>query len=81
MSSDRQEASPAQQRAEIEKLAERDNYEIIRWYVDEGIAGWKEDRADFQRLIADTTTKADFRAVLCWDQNRFSRFRCESARP
>ena len=74
MSSDRQEASPAQQRAEIEKLAERDNYEIIRWYVDEGIAGWKEDRADFQRLIADTTTKADFRAVLCWDQNRFSRF-------
>ena len=35
MSSDRQEASPKQQREEIEKLAKREGYQIIRWYTDE----------------------------------------------
>ena len=39
MSSDKQEASPVQQRQEIKKLAERDGYRIVRWYVDEGISG------------------------------------------
>ncbi len=74
MSSDRQEASPEQQRAEILKLAEGEGYHIIRWYQDNGIAGWKEDREGFQRLIADVEERGDFQAVLCWDQNRFSRF-------
>ena len=74
MSSDRQEASPAQQKAEILKLAEREGYHIIRWYQDDGIAGWKEEREGFQRLIGDVEKRGDFQAVLTWDQNRFSRF-------
>jgi len=74
MSSDKQEASPEQQRAEILKLAEREGYRVVRWYQDDGIAGWKEEREGFQRLISDIDRRGDFQAVLCWDQNRFSRF-------
>ncbi len=74
MSSDKQEASPEQQKAEITKLADRDGYKILRWYQDDGIAGWKEEREGFQRLIGDIDKRGDFQAVLCWDQNRFSRF-------
>lgn len=73
MSSDQQEASIPDQRKAVEKYAEQHGYKIIREYADEGIAGWRNDRELFQRLI-DDLPKGDFRAVLCWDQNRFSRF-------
>ena len=39
MSSDRQEASPKQQREEIEKLAKRGGYRIAKWYIDEAVSG------------------------------------------
>lgn len=74
MSDDSQEASPAQQRAEITKYATENGYHVLRWYVDEGIPGWRDDREQFQRLIADLEKRHDFRAVLCWHTNRFSRF-------
>ncbi len=74
MSSDKQEASPVQQRQEIKKLAERDGYRIVRWYVDEGISGdATEKRLGFQRMIQDAKG-GEFHAVLCWDQDRFGRF-------
>ena len=74
MSSDRQEASLQQQRNEIKKLAEG-KYNIIRWYTDEGISGAESDkRAGFKQLISDATTRDDFKAILVWDQDRFSRF-------
>ena len=74
MSSDKQEASPQQQREEIETLA-GDKYRIIRWYQDDGISGAEAaKRLGFQQLIADASDRGDFSAVLCWDQDRFSRF-------
>jgi site-specific DNA recombinase len=74
MSSDKQEASPGQQRDEITKLAAREGYRILRWYVDEGISGdATEKRKDFQRMIADAE-RGEFKAILCWDQDRFGRF-------
>jgi DNA invertase Pin-like site-specific DNA recombinase len=74
MSSERQEASPAQQRAEIEKYAKAQGYDILRWYVDEAISGdATERRQQFQRMIADAERR-DFEAILCWDQDRFGRF-------
>ena len=39
MSSDKQEASPKQQRDEITKLAQREGYSVIRWYTDEAVSG------------------------------------------
>ena len=44
MSSDKQEASPQQQRKEIETYAAEHGYRIIDWYIDEGISGSRSDR-------------------------------------
>src|SRR5690242_5665261 len=73
MSSDRQDASPKQQREAIEQLAVG-KYRIIRWYQDDGISGAEAMREGFQNLITDATDRGDFRAILCWDQDRLSRF-------
>lgn len=73
MSSDKQEASIPEQRKAVERFAKEHGYRILSEYIDEGISGWKEEREGFQRLITDLT-RGDFQAVLCWDQNRFSRF-------
>ena len=73
MSSDKQEASPKQQRHAIETYAAENNYRILDWYVDEGISGSRSDREGFQRLMSDAET-GTFKAILCWDQDRFSRF-------
>ncbi len=75
MSSDKQETSIADQRAAVETYAKANGYTIIREYCDEGISGWKAtERKAFQSLIQDSQERCDFQAVLCWDQDRFSRF-------
>ncbi len=68
------DASIPAQKTAVQKWADDNGYRILRWYIDEGISGWKQDREQFQRLITDLEKRHDFRAVLCWDQNRFSRF-------
>lgn len=73
MSTDKQEDSPARQRMEIERLAERENFHIIRWYEDHGLTGTEsKNRPQFQKLLQDTKT-GEFRAVLMYEQSRFSR--------
>jgi DNA invertase Pin-like site-specific DNA recombinase len=67
-------ASIPAQKSEVEKYATAHGYNVLRWYIDGGISGWKEDREQFQRLIADVEQRRDFRAVVCWHSNRFSRF-------
>ena len=75
MSTDKQEDSPEQQRAEIIKLAKRDGYRILRWYEDHGISGARtHKRPEFRRMIGDAESRGDFKAILCWDQDRFGRF-------
>ena len=74
MSSDKQEASIGDQRTAVEAYAAAHNYQIVREYLDEGISGWKAaQRKGFQQLIEDVNS-GEFQAVLCWDQDRFSRF-------
>ncbi len=74
MSSDKQEASPKQQREEITKLAKRESYRILRWYTDEAVSGdATEKRIQFQQMIKDAKA-GEFGAVLAWDQDRFGRF-------
>jgi len=75
MSTDDQADSPDQQRTEVAKLAAREGCTILREYIDEGISGWKSrERTGFLRLIDDAKRKGDFRVILVWDQDRFSRF-------
>lgn len=74
MSSDKQEASIAAQREAVHAYAEQHGYHILREYIDEGISG--DDTAKrkaFQRMIADADA-GEFKAVLCWDVDRFGRF-------
>jgi DNA invertase Pin-like site-specific DNA recombinase len=74
MSSDRQEASIGDQRTAVEQYAKDKGYKILWEYTDEGISGSKSaERAAFQQLISDAPS-GKFKAVLCWDQDRFSRF-------
>src|SRR5262245_8332712 len=73
-SNEKQEKSIADQKTEIEKLAKRLGYKIIRWYIDDGISGDDtERRAGFKQMLADAK-RGDFQVVLCWDQDRFGRF-------
>lgn len=75
MSSDKQDASPKQQRQEIQKLADREGYVIVRWYEDLAISGDDTGRRiNFQQMIHDAAELRDFKAILCWDQDRFGRF-------
>ena len=75
MSTDRQEASIPDQREAVAKLARDHGYAIVREYKDEGISGDDtERRAGFLGMLDDAKRLGDFRAVLCWDQDRFGRF-------
>jgi DNA invertase Pin-like site-specific DNA recombinase len=49
---ERQEKSIAQQKAEVVKLA-KGRFEIVKWFEDEGISGWKRQakRPDFQKML------------------------------
>jgi len=50
------------------------HFEILRWYEDEGIFGWKREgrRPDFQRMLQDAK-KLRVQAILCDNIDRFSR--------
>jgi len=74
MSTDKQETSPEQQKQEIQAYAAKHGYSVLRWYADLGISGDKtEKRVQFQQMIADAED-GRFKAILCWDQDRFGRF-------
>ncbi len=74
-STDEQETSVADQMTAVEPYAAKCGYQILRWYKDEGISGDDtENRPEFLRMIADAQDKGDFKAILCWDQDRFGRF-------
>lgn len=75
VSTDKQETSIDQQRTELHAYAAKHGYTIVREYLDEGISGdATEKRRAFQRMLRDTSERADFKVVLCWDQDRFGRF-------
>ncbi|MBI3864046.1 MAG: recombinase family protein [Planctomycetia bacterium] len=73
MSTDQQQDSPARQRQDIEALAERAGYRIIRWYEDHGLTGTESSkRKEFLKLLADAKART-FSAVLLSEQSRMSR--------
>ncbi len=62
--------SPARQRKDIDALADRAGYCIVRWYEDHGLTGTESStRKGFQKLLADAKSGA-FRAVLLPEQSR-----------
>lgn len=72
-STDRQEQSIADQRAEIMRWGGEHGYEIIDEFVDDAISGTSADeRPGFQKMIADAQG-GEFRAVVVWNSDRLSR--------
>ena len=59
-------------------FAEREGYTIVAEYIDRALTGRSDNRADFQRMIADSA-KHTFEAVLVWKLDRFARNRYDSA--
>jgi len=73
MSTDQQQDSPARQRQDIQALADRRGYCVVRWYDDHGQTGTESSkRREFQKLLADAKA-GTFAAVLVSEQSRMSR--------
>jgi DNA invertase Pin-like site-specific DNA recombinase len=74
MSDDHQENSIERQQSLVRPYADRHEYEIVREYKDEGIAGDEErKRKDFMRMLRDAQG-GEFQVILCDDKDRFGRF-------
>ena len=72
-STDKQEQSLADQRAEIKRFAGEHGYRIIDEYCDDAISGTSaKGRRGFQRMIEDAK-RGEFQAVIVWNSDRFSR--------
>ena len=68
----RSETIAAQKRM-ILFYAQQNNYEILKFYVDEARSGKNADRPAFQRLIEDVKNNPEFTTVICHKLDRFSR--------
>lgn len=58
--------------------AEQQGITIIGEYIDRALTGTKDQRPDFQRMIADAA-KRQFELVIVWKLDRFARNRYDSA--
>ena len=58
MSGRQQEKSPAEQRAEIAKLASREGCQVVEWFTDEAITG--DSGTDARPGLADLLAGAKF---------------------
>ena len=72
---DKQADSIDIQREEVIKYSSENGYEIVAWYIDDGISGHDEDRCDFVRMIKDCESKGNFDFIVVRHQSRFGRFR------
>jgi site-specific DNA recombinase len=73
MSTNKQEDSPERQRSQITPYADHKGYEVVREYLDEGIAGDQlGKRKQFVQLLKDAE-RGHFDVILCDDKDRFSR--------
>ena len=72
------ETSIADQKARISKMRppmDGAEYDIIAWYKDPGIPGWKRGhkRPDYYKMENRLREQKDFQAILVDDLDRFSR--------
>ena len=78
VSSDRQDVdlSVAAQLRALRDYAEKNNYVVVREYVDEAESGRVADRPEFRKMLdAATAPDAPFEQILVWKFSRFTRKR------
>jgi len=75
MSSGKQERSPAQQKAEILKLAKAEGCRIVVWFTDEAITGdsGPEQRPGFRDML-EAAERGEFKVLLLENGDRLGRF-------
>jgi len=74
MSGRQQEKSPAEQRAEITKLASREGCQVVEWFTDEAITGDSStDARPGLAALLGAAKAGTFKVVLAWHTNRVSR--------
>src|SRR5271157_5246257 len=64
--------SPEMQLRELGEFCERRGWSVVEEYVDVGISGSMEDRAELNRLMADAHRRR-FDVVVVWKFDRFAR--------
>ena len=74
VSSDEQSDNVSQQRAEIERWAERRGEVIEVWYEDAGVSGTKRSRPAWDRLRADAKA-GKFDRIVALNDSRYGRWR------
>ncbi|MBI1804834.1 MAG: recombinase family protein [Ignavibacteriae bacterium] len=63
-----------QQKAEIEKWALANQFQIVRWFEDEGRSGTSfEERPAFRQLSKEIERGATFASVIVYDESRWGR--------
>ena len=73
-STDMQDDSVEQQKLEIQKWADANQFRILHWYEDEGKSGTSFDkRPAFQRMVRDVMNHPQFKHVLVYDESRWGR--------
>jgi DNA invertase Pin-like site-specific DNA recombinase len=72
MSTDKQEDSPARQRATTGQAIAAENFRFSREYVDEARRGWDDTRPGFRQLLADAQNKK-FDVIVVDECSRLSR--------
>ena len=60
------------------KFAEENGINVVDTYIDRAVSGRSDNRADFQRMLADSKT-AGWNYVIVYKGDRFARNRVESA--
>ena len=74
MSGRQQDKSPAEQRAEITKLAAREGCHVVEWLTDEAVTGDSSiDARPGLAALLDGAKAGRFKIVLAWHTNRVSR--------
>ena len=70
-----QEQSIFNQKRVIEKFAQRHDFEIIKYFIDDGISGTgtKSRKAFLDMIFEGTNGNCSFSAILCLDCSRWSR--------
>lgn len=79
-SNQRQESVIAQQRA-IMDWADKNNAEILKWYIDEACSARTDDREQFLKMIEDSEKKEnkDITYIVVHKSDRFARNKYDSA--
>ncbi len=77
-STDDQAGSVPAQRESLQTLADREGFEVIERFEDDGVSGTTGRRSAFQRMLEQARKGARWRYILVWDRKRF--FRPEDAR-